>query len=90
MEKKAKVPEDAILNGDEISNEEEKKKKKTESEISEEDQVLKDGLEAAVLRLQENSDTSVHEQALDYLCSEIKTSTSDFRAKTFKVFKTIL
>lgn len=75
MEKEDELPQDKTLKGN-FSSEEEKKKKKTDTEISEEDQVLKDGLEAAVLRLQENTDTSLHTQAMDYLCSEIKTSTS--------------
>eukprot|EP00607_Mallomonas_marina_P002396 CAMPEP_0182428130 /NCGR_PEP_ID=MMETSP1167-20130531/21042_1 /TAXON_ID=2988 /ORGANISM="Mallomonas Sp, Strain CCMP3275" /LENGTH=899 /DNA_ID=CAMNT_0024610823 /DNA_START=123 /DNA_END=2822 /DNA_ORIENTATION=+ len=51
------------------------KKKDEADEISEEDKALKDGLELAVTRLQE-SDTSLHKQALDHLCSEIKSSTS--------------
>jgi 26S proteasome regulatory subunit N1 len=46
-----------------------------EAELSEEDQALKDGLELAVQRLKE-SDTSLHEQALNYLCNEIRTSTA--------------
>jgi 26S proteasome regulatory subunit N1 len=46
-----------------------------EAELSEEDQALKDGLELAVQRLKEN-DTSLHEQALNYLCNEIRTSTA--------------
>ena len=51
-------------------------KQKSEAEISEDDQMLKDGLEAAVLRLEESSDSSNHPISLEYLCSEIKTSTS--------------
>eukprot|EP00602_Paraphysomonas_sp_CaronLab_P000859 CAMPEP_0185030934 /NCGR_PEP_ID=MMETSP1103-20130426/18094_1 /TAXON_ID=36769 /ORGANISM="Paraphysomonas bandaiensis, Strain Caron Lab Isolate" /LENGTH=894 /DNA_ID=CAMNT_0027566249 /DNA_START=45 /DNA_END=2729 /DNA_ORIENTATION=- len=50
-------------------------KPSVEIELSEEDQALKDGLELAVNRLQE-SDTSLHEQALQYLCNEIRTSTA--------------
>lgn len=53
-----------------------KAKKKSEAEITEEDLALKEGLEAAVLRLQDNSDTQLHEEALEYLCNEIKTSTA--------------
>jgi len=44
-------------------------------ELSEEDQALKEGLELAVVRLQE-SDNSLHKQALDHLVNEIRTSTS--------------
>ena len=44
-------------------------------ELSEEDQALKDGLELAVQRLQETN-TSLHEQALNHLCNEIRTSTA--------------
>jgi 26S proteasome regulatory subunit N1 len=77
MDKEDKVPEDATLAGGIENKKDDKKKvKKTETEISEEDQTLKDGLENAVLRLQENTDTSLHAQAMDYLCTEIKTSTS--------------
>jgi 26S proteasome regulatory subunit N1 len=58
------------------SNNEFNKGKKTEADIPEEDQVLKEGLEAAVLRLQDVSDSSHHAQSLEYLCTEIKSSTS--------------
>lgn len=51
-------------------------KKKAEGEMSEEDQQLKDGLETAVIRLLDNEDSMLHEESLEYLCSEIKTSTS--------------
>lgn len=44
-------------------------------ELSEEDQALKEGLELAVVRLQE-SDASLHKPALDHLTTEIRTSTS--------------
>lgn len=44
-------------------------------EMSEEDKILKEGLEVAVLRLQE-SDTNLHKAALDHLAFEIKTATS--------------
>lgn len=56
------------------SSEKEKEKVKPE-ELSEEDKVLKEGLELAVTRLRED-DTSLHKQALDHLISEIKSSTS--------------
>lgn len=60
-----------------LKDENNKKEKKTlqENELSEEDQKLKDGLELAVQRLKDN-DTLLHEQALNYLCNEIRTSTS--------------
>ena len=51
------------------------KDKPEADELSEEDQALKDGLELAVVRLQE-SDASLHKQALDHLVNEIRTSTS--------------
>eukprot|EP01042_Synura_sphagnicola_P004203 gene4203-5309_t len=51
------------------------KKKNDPEELSEEDQALKEGLELAVTRLIE-SDQSLHKQALDYLCSEIRSSTA--------------
>jgi 26S proteasome regulatory subunit N1 len=44
-------------------------------EMSEEDKILKEGLEVAVLRLQEQ-DTNLHKAALDHLALEIKTATS--------------
>jgi 26S proteasome regulatory subunit N1 len=44
-------------------------------ELSEEDQELKEGLELAVVRLQEDDD-SLHKPALDHLVNEIKSSTS--------------
>ena len=44
-------------------------------EVSEEDKALKEGLELAVLRLQE-PDKSLHKQALDHLSSEIRSATS--------------
>jgi 26S proteasome regulatory subunit N1 len=44
-------------------------------ELSEEDTILKEGLELAVTRLQE-ADTSLHKQALDHLVKEIRTATS--------------
>lgn len=49
-------------------------KKKTE-ELSEEDMALKEGLELAVERLEENDD-GLHKPALDHLVNEIKSSTS--------------
>lgn len=51
------------------------KKEKKEDEISEEDLLLKEGLELAVLRLQEE-DTSLHEQSLNHLINEIRSATS--------------
>jgi 26S proteasome regulatory subunit N1 len=44
-------------------------------EMSEEDKALKEGLELAVLRLQE-PDKALHKQALDHLSSEIRSATS--------------
>lgn len=44
-------------------------------ELSEEDQALKEGLELAVVRLQE-PDATLHKQALDHLVNEIRTATS--------------
>ena len=44
-------------------------------EVSEEDKALKEGLELAVLRLQE-PDKSLHKQALEHLSSEIRSATS--------------
>jgi 26S proteasome regulatory subunit N1 len=49
--------------------------KKNPEELSEEDTILKEGLELAVTRLQEG-DKSLHKQALDHLVNEIRTSTS--------------
>lgn len=49
--------------------------KNAADELSEEDQTLKDGLELAVVRLQE-SDATLHKQALDHLVNEIRTATS--------------
>jgi len=51
------------------------KDKPSEEQLSEEDTVLKEGLELAVLRLRED-DTSLHKQALDHLSMEIKSATS--------------
>ena len=48
---------------------------KAPDELSEEDQALKEGLELAVLRLQE-PDATLHKQALDHLVNEIRTATS--------------
>lgn len=48
---------------------------KAADELSEEDQALKEGLELAVLRLQE-PDATLHKQALDHLVNEIRTATS--------------
>ena len=44
-------------------------------EVSEEDKALKEGLELAVLRLQE-PDKSLHKQALEHLSTEIRSATS--------------
>jgi 26S proteasome regulatory subunit N1 len=44
-------------------------------EVSEEDKILKEGLELAVQRLQE-LDKSLHKQALEHLSSEIRSATS--------------
>lgn len=52
-----------------------KDEKKDKEEISDEDLALKEGLELAVLRLQE-SDVTLHAQALNHLASEIKSATS--------------
>lgn len=61
---------------DEMSKpKDDKDKKAAQVELSEEDQMLKDGLELAVQRLQE-SNSSLHEQALNHLCNEIRTSTA--------------
>jgi 26S proteasome regulatory subunit N1 len=76
-----KKEEDAIAIP--VGNEEDKSKSKGKSskekpaadELSEEDKALKEGLELAVTRLQE-SDTSLHKQALEHLVSEIRSSTS--------------
>lgn len=76
MTKEVKKDSEDVPVPSDDKNDEKKKVKKTETEISEEDLALKDGLEAAVLRLQEKSDVEVHAQAMDYLCLEIKTSTS--------------
>ena len=54
---------------------EKKDEKKAPEELSEEDQALKEGLELAVTRLEEDEDT-LHKQALDHLIKEIRTSTS--------------
>lgn len=71
-----KKEEDAVAIEVPTENEEKKKdEQKAAEELSEEDQALKDGLELAVLRLQE-SDTSLHSQALQHLITEIRTSTS--------------
>ncbi len=68
-----------VDSGKDKKNEAVSKTKKDEKhksdEISDEDQLLKEGLELAVLRLQEK-DSSLHEHALNHLCYEIKTSTS--------------
>lgn len=52
----------------------EKDKVKAE-ELSEEDQALKEGLELAVIRLQDEDD-SLHKPALDHLVNEIRSATS--------------
>ncbi len=52
-----------------------KKDDKKPEELSEEDQALKEGLELAVLRLQDEDD-SLHKPALDHLIQEIRSSTS--------------
>jgi 26S proteasome regulatory subunit N1 len=65
------------------TGEEENKKKGSKSknnklepdELSEEDKALKEGLDLAVLRLQE-IDKNMHQQALDHLINEIRSSTS--------------
>lgn len=48
-------------------------------DLSEEDKVLKEGLELAVQRLQE-SDVSLHKQALDHLINEIRSATASMTA----------
>jgi 26S proteasome regulatory subunit N1 len=52
-----------------------KAEKATPEELSEEDKVLKEGLELAVTRLKED-DTSLHGMALTHLVTEIKSATS--------------
>lgn len=49
--------------------------KENPEELSEEDEILKEGLEVAVLRLKED-DTSLHKPALEHLITEIKSATS--------------
>mmetsp|Transcript_22567 Transcript_22567/g.38211 ORF Transcript_22567/g.38211 Transcript_22567/m.38211 type:complete len:889 (+) Transcript_22567:56-2722(+) len=71
-----KEDQDTGTSAEDMSNNEVKKIVKAEAEITEEDKALKDGLEDAVLRLRDISDTSLHSQALEYLCNEIKTSTA--------------
>eukprot|EP01041_Mallomonas_annulata_P006987 gene6987-14202_t len=61
--------------GDDSDKSKKAAKKDQPDELSEEDQALKEGLELAVTRLQE-PETNLHKQALDHLCSEIKSSTS--------------
>lgn len=65
-----------------ITGEEENKKKnakvvlkKDVDELSEEDKALKEGLDLAVARLQE-VDRNLHQQALDHMVNEIRSSTS--------------
>jgi 26S proteasome regulatory subunit N1 len=50
-------------------------KKDAGDELSEEDAALKEGLELAVIRLEED-DSSLHKQALDHLVTEIRSATS--------------
>lgn len=66
-------------NKDKSLEKKEDKVKLTPEELSEEDQILKDGLELAVIRLEED-DTSLHRQALDHLITEIRSSTSSMTA----------
>lgn len=62
------------------STSEKKDKSKLEKdELSEEDRLLKEGLELAVQRLEE-PDTSLHQLALDHLIGEIRSSTSSMTA----------
>jgi 26S proteasome regulatory subunit N1 len=58
-----------------VVDEKKKADKPVPEELSEEDKVLKEGLELAVTRLKED-DTSLHKPALDYLVTEIKSATS--------------
>lgn len=65
-----------------VTGEEENKKKnakvvlkKDVDELSEEDKALKEGLDLAVTRLQE-VDRNLHQQALDHMVNEIRSSTS--------------
>ena len=51
------------------------KGKNDPEELSEEDQILKDGLELAVTRLSEDKD-ELHKQALEHLVTEIRSATS--------------
>jgi 26S proteasome regulatory subunit N1 len=53
-----------------------KKKDEKKEELTEEDVILKEGLELAVVRLQEDEGTGLHGQALNHLVTEIKSATS--------------
>lgn len=71
-----KKEENAILVPTEKDGKDEKNNKKDKAEeLSEEDQALKEGLEVAVQRLQEE-DAKLHTPALNHLANEIKSATS--------------
>jgi 26S proteasome regulatory subunit N1 len=73
----SKKKEEAVaipVENDKAPNKNDKNDKKPE-ELSEEDLALKEGLELAVQRLQEE-DTNFHAQALNHLINEIRSSTS--------------
>lgn len=82
MKQEEKAPQSIGKSSEEKEEVEEMKKKmkekneKTEAELTEEDRALRDELEAAVLRLQDKGNPSLHAESLEYMCSEIKTSTS--------------
>lgn len=69
-EKSSAIPVEAQKEG------KNKDDKKESEELSEEDQALKEGLELAVVRLQEDEGTGLHEQALNHLVTEIRSATS--------------
>lgn len=73
------IPVDTKVAEVESNKENKVDKSKAPEELSEEDQALKDGLELAVLRLEED-DSSLHRQALEHLVTEIRTSTSSMTA----------
>lgn len=79
----------AIAVGDDKKKKGDKDGKPVPEELSEEDKILKEGLELAVTRLRED-DTSLHKQALDHLISEIKSSTSSMTSvpKPLKFLRT--
>lgn len=74
-EKDAITVDSLTLEEQEKQKKDKKEEEKKENELSEEDKALKEGLELAVTRMQDE-DESLHRPALEHLVNEIRSSTS--------------